>query len=143
MSFLDQLERKLGRYAIPDLSLYLVIGQVAALLLNLFGVLDLRLLVLQADLVRQGEWWRLFACWFMPPSPGLFGYAFTAFSWYMFYLMGNALEHHWGVFRYNLFLLLGWALTVAVSFLTPGSAATNLFVGGSVFLAFEIGRAHV
>jgi len=27
-------------------------------------------------------------------------------------------------------------LTVAVAFLTPGSYTTNLFLGGSVFLAF-------
>jgi hypothetical protein len=61
---------------------------------------------------------------------------FLAFVWYLFYLMGSALEGYWGVFRFNLFLLLGWGLTVAVAFLTPGSYTTNLFLGGSVFLAF-------
>ncbi|HEX2861497.1 MAG TPA: hypothetical protein VHN79_07645, partial [Lacunisphaera sp.] len=54
----------------------------------------------------------------------------------MFYMMGSALESHWGVFRYNLFLFVGWALTVAVAFLFPANYATNLFLAGSVFLAF-------
>ena len=54
----------------------------------------------------------------------------------MFYLMGNALEGHWGAFRYNLFLLIGYLVTVAVTFLFPFPAATNIFIGGSVFLAF-------
>ena len=54
----------------------------------------------------------------------------------MFYMMGSALEQHWGVFRYNFFLFVGWLLTVLVAFLFPGSYATNLFLAGSVFLAF-------
>ena len=136
MTLLDKLERYLGRFAIPNLSLYLVVGQVFVLLMNLMGRIDLRLCVLQPDLVLDGQWWRLITFWFMPPPPGLFGYVFVAFAWYMFYLMGNALEHYWGEFRYNLFLLLGYALTVAFAFITPGSQVTNLFIAGSVFLAF-------
>ena len=50
--------------------------------------------------------------------------------------MGNSLEGHWGAFRYNIFLLVGYVVTVAVSFLFPFQAATNIFIAGSVFLAF-------
>jgi hypothetical protein len=50
--------------------------------------------------------------------------------------MGTALEGHWGAFRYNVFLLVGYLVTVAVSCITPFYPATNLFIGGSVFLAF-------
>ena len=50
--------------------------------------------------------------------------------------MGSALEGHWGAFRYNLFLLVGYVITVAVSFIMPLYPATNVFIGGSVFLAF-------
>jgi hypothetical protein len=46
MSLLDRLERSLGRYAIPNLALYLVIGQVFVLLAFLLGQLDLRALEL-------------------------------------------------------------------------------------------------
>ncbi len=136
MSFLDKLERVFGRFAIPNLSLYLVIGQVFVLLMALLGRIDLNLCVLVPDLVKEGQWWRLITFWFMPPPPGLFGYIFIAFAWYMFYLMGSALEHYWGEFRYNLFLILGYMLTVAVAFITPESSVTNLYIAGSVFLAF-------
>jgi hypothetical protein len=50
--------------------------------------------------------------------------------------MGGALEQHWGAFRYNLFLLLGWVFTVAAAFVTPGVYATNGYLAATVFLAF-------
>ena len=82
---------------------------------------------------RAGQVWRLFTFLLLPPSSSP---VFIAFAWYLFWLMGTALEHYWGVFRYNLFILVGWALTVGVAFAFPGSYATNLFLAGSVFLAF-------
>ncbi len=133
---LDQLERRFGRLAIPNLSLWIVVGQVFVLLAALMGRLDLRDFVFVAAAARAGEWWRLITFIFFPPPPGMFGYLFVAFSWYMFYLMGNALEHYWGEFRYNLFLFIGYALTIGAAFLAPFSATTNLFIAGSVFLAF-------
>ncbi len=136
MSLLDKLERLLGRAAIPHLSLLIVIGQVFVLLSALLGLLDLSYFILVPALARQGEWWRLVTMIFMPPSPGMFGYVFVAFAWYMFYLMGSALEGFWGEFRFNLFLFTGYALTIAVAFLTPYAPTTNLFIAGSVFLAF-------
>lgn len=137
MSFLDRLERIFGRFAIPNISIYIVIGQVFVLLTYLMGVVDLNWFLLVPEEVRQGQWWRLFAFALRPPAPGLFGgYVLTAFSLYLFYLMGSALEEYWGVFRYNLFLFIGYVLTVGVAFLTPGAAATNAFIAGSVFLAF-------
>src|SRR5512144_1696364 len=50
--------------------------------------------------------------------------------------MGNDHDGHWRAFRSDLFLLIGYLVTVAVAFLFPYSAATNIFIGGSVFLAF-------
>ena len=41
MSFLDQLERALGRYAIRNLGLYLVIAQVFVFLTAMFGLVRL------------------------------------------------------------------------------------------------------
>jgi hypothetical protein len=46
------------------------------------------------------------------------------------------LENHWGTFRYNIFLLIGYAATIGVSFITPDFPLTNEFMSGSVFLAF-------
>jgi hypothetical protein len=99
----------------------------------LLGFFDLGRIALLPVAVRAGEAWRLFTFLLVPPASSP---VFIAFAWYMFYLMGSALEHFWGDFRYNLFLLLGWALTVAAALPYPLTYATNEFLAGSVFLAF-------
>jgi len=133
MRLLDTLEKKFRRFAIPNITLYLIIGQVIFYLFNMSGKFILMRVVLVPELVLDGEWWRLITFLLIPP---LTNPIFAFFAWYMFYLMGGALEGHWGTFRYNLFLLVGYIVTVAVSFLFPLDAATNVFIGGSVFLAF-------
>jgi hypothetical protein len=133
MGFLNRLERTFGRFAIPNISLYLVMGQVLFWAVSYLGFFNLERIALIPLAVLQGEAWRLFTFLLLPPNAHP---VFIAFAWYMFYMMGSALEQHWGVFRYNFFLFVGWLLTVAVAFLFPGSYATNLFLAGSVFLAF-------
>lgn len=137
MSLLDRLERIFGRFAVPNLSLYLVIGQVFVLLTRMLNLIDGDLLVYAPVALMHGEWWRPFTFLFLTPLPsGAFGYVFAVFGWYLFYLMGNALESYWGVFRFNVYLLMSTFLTVALAFLAPQYAVTNLYILGSVFLAF-------
>ena len=133
MGLLDKLERKYKRYAIPNVTTGIIIGQAFLYLFAYSGQMDLSRAYLVPRLVIAGEWWRLFTFPFIPPSASLF---FIFFALYAFYLMGGALESHWGAFRYNVFLLTGYFATVAVSFLTPYQPASNVFIGGSVFLAF-------
>jgi hypothetical protein len=133
MGLLDSLERKLRRYAIPNVTLYLILGQVLFFVFEISGRFILDRVVLIPDLVLAGEWWRLITFLFIPP---LTNPIFAFFAWYLFYLMGSALEGYWGAFRYNVFLLVGYLVTVAVSFIMPFYPATNIFIGGSVFLAF-------
>jgi hypothetical protein len=133
MSFIDKLERKFRRYEIHNVTLYLILGQVLFFVFYLSGRFMMQRVVLIPELVLGGEWWRLITFLFIPPITNPI---FAFFAWYMFYLMGTALEGHWGAFRYNLFLLIGYLVTVAATFLFPYAAATNIFVAGSVFLAF-------
>ena len=139
MGFFNRFERALGRFAIPGLALYLIGGQVMFLGFALLGRFDLERILLVPALILQGEFWRLFTFAFVPPVSGqltMVGAVFLAVSWYFFHMISQALENHWGVFRFNLFFLLGWALTVAVSFLTPYQATGYSFFAVSVFLAF-------
>ncbi len=133
MAFLNRLERLFGRLAIPNISLYLVLSQVVFWSVSYLGFFDLERIALLPVAVRHGEVWRLFTFLLLPPISSA---VFIAFAWYMFWLMGSALENYWGVFRYNLFIFVGWVLTVGVAFLFPVSYATNIFLAGSVFLAF-------
>ncbi len=138
MSFLDKLERTFGRFAIPGLSLYLIIGQVFVVLSTMAGLLNPGYLGFLPRLALMGEWWRVVTFLFQPigVGPGLLGIVSLVFGWWIFYFMGGALEGYWGAFRYNLFLLTGYALTVGLAFLFPDSPVTYAYLAGSVFLAF-------
>lgn len=133
MRVIDYLERKLGRFAVSNLTIYLIAGQSFFYVMFLTGRLDRSTTYYSAELVMQGEWWRILSVPFGPPSQGLI---FTLFAWYLFYVMGSALEAHWGTFRYNAYLLLGCLVTIAASFLVPGFPIGNAYLAGSVFLAF-------
>jgi hypothetical protein len=133
MRFIDRLEKKLGRYAPVNLTVYLIAGQSLFYVLFMMGKVDPSQLWLSAGSLLQGEWWRLLLFPLYPPNCGLLC---ALFGWYLFYLMGSALEEHWGAFRYDLFLLTGFLLTVSVSFLVPAYPMSTAFLGGSVFLAF-------
>jgi hypothetical protein len=133
MNLLDKLDRKFRRYGIPNITLYLVIGQALVFVAAMAGRFDMGRIVLIPLRVLEGEWWRLITFLFVPPIRNVI---FAFFAWYLFYLMGTALENHWGAFRYNVFLLTGWLVTAAASFIAPYYPSTNLFLGGSVFLAF-------
>jgi hypothetical protein len=136
---LDKLERRFGRLAVPNITLYIIIGQVFVALAALLGLLDLRQFLLVPILVTHGEPWRLITFVLFPPPvnfSSMLSIALLPFAWWIFYLMGNALEHEWGVFRYNLFLLVGCAFTIGAAWINPLSPVTNAFMAGSVFLAF-------
>jgi hypothetical protein len=139
MSWLHRFERRLEPFALTNVSLYIVIAQVFLLFAGMFQLLDVHgVCTLVPVLVTEGgDWWRIFTFAFIPPFPGsAFGAVFVAFGLYCFYLFGTALENRWGVVRFNLFLLTGYALTVGLAFVTPMEAANNVFLAGSVFLAF-------
>ena len=131
-SWLNKLERRLEPFAISNITLYIVIAQTFVLLTVLMGAIDPNRLILVPAWVQGGEIWRLLTFVAIPPGFGIL----AAFGLYLFYLYGNALEQYFGVVRYNLFLLVGYVLTVAFAFVSPGSMATNLYLGGAVFLAF-------
>jgi ribosomal protein L37AE/L43A len=139
---LDRLERIFGRLAVPNLALYIVIGQVFVLLsARVLHLFDPMLLVYAPVAVQVGHWWRPFtflfvvdpSSWFGSPLPG---YILLIFGWQLFYLMGGALEQYWGTFRFNVYLLLSWFLTVLLAFLTPHVLVENTYILLSVFLAF-------
>jgi len=133
MNLLNRLERHLGPYAVANLTLFLIACQVVVYLAAQAKPELVEHIALIPEKVLAGEVWRLVSFLAMPPFTNVF---FAFFFWYLFYLMGTALEHFWGTFRYNVFLVLGYVATVAVSFAVPDQPASNAFMQGSVFLAF-------
>ncbi len=137
MRLLDWLEDRLGRFAVPHLTLVFIAAQALAFAGTMQPNADrqgiLGSLALVPAKVMQGEVWRVVTFLAVPPDTSAI---FIFFAWYLFYLMGTALEQHWGTFRFNLFLLSGWAATVAASFLRPDEATHAEFLAGSIFLAY-------
>ena len=133
MKLLDNLQRRFGRYAVPHVTEGLIACQVLVYFLAMNRPEFVADIMLIPSKVLAGEVWRLatFVCQPPPISP-----IWAFFFWYVFYLMGTALEATWGAFRYNVYLLVGAVATAAVAFLTPDAAAPILFLQASVFLAF-------
>src|SRR4051812_31269385 len=145
MSILSRLNAKFGRYALPNLTVVLIVGQVLMFLtqqLNpgMQGFQMLERIRMYPDRVLAGEYWRVITFLFVPPTTNLI---FAVFFWYMFYLMGTTLEVTWGAFRYNVYLLIGYVASIACAFGTyfafggqAGLPASSGFLFGTVFLAF-------
>lgn len=134
MNLISKLERRFGSWAIPNLTLYLIAIQALGVVLLMGGYVDpLDLLLHGSSVVDRGQWWRLLSFMMLPKtlSP-----IWLFFAFYVFYLMGSALEQQWGAFRYNLFLLCGYLLTVAMAVIDPGAIISNTYFLGGVFLAF-------
>lgn len=134
MSWLDKLEKRFRPFALPGVTVYLIVGQTIVYAAALSNEAVRANVALIPDRVLDGELWRLVTFLFYTPDTNAI---FAFFGWYLFYLMGDALENQWGVARYNIFLLIAYVATLAAAFLGhPEAASTNLYIGGSVFLAF-------
>jgi hypothetical protein len=152
MSLVSRLERRFGRFAIPNLTIVLIAGQAALYLASLLpqGV-DLSRVALNPALVMEGQVWRLVTFLFTPPAIDLI---FVIFYFLLFNLFGTTLENQWGTFRFNLFIFIGWLANVVAAFAgaavvgelrNVGDArllelasitASNTFLYSSIFLAF-------
>lgn len=133
MKWLNRLEYKYGRRAIPHL-MYMLSGvMLAVYLLDLFlpGAPVQSLLALDMGLVAQGQIWRLITFIFLPPSSSPL---WILFNLYFYCLLGNALESEWGSFRFNVFYLCGIIGTILAAVIT--GYGTNHFLNLSLFLAF-------
>ena len=113
MNWLDKLERKLGRFAIPNLTVYLLIGYVIG-----FGVVYLMpemvgYLTLEPALILRGQVWRLISWVLIPPTTNLISLVFLVL---LYYSLGTALERTWGSFRYNVYIFSGLLFTVLAVF---------------------------
>lgn len=130
---LSKLEKRFGRYALPNLPLFLVGGQAAAFLLSYARPEFTNELLLIPNRVMAGEVWRLVTWIFIPQTDSLL---FVIFELWLLLIFGRALEAHWGTFRFNVFLSIGIVLSIGSAFLVPSMPATNAFLMTSIFLAF-------
>ena len=100
MNWLDKLERRYGRLAIPNLMQYICLTMVAIYVFDLLhGAYFLRsYAALIPFQVLRGQIWRLVTFIFLPPSSSP---VFIFFAVYFYFFNGRDLEYHWGSFRFN------------------------------------------
>ncbi len=147
--FVKNMEKKFGRYAIPDLINYFIVCYVASTIISLFMPgLYYGFLALDFEKIMHGQVWRLFTFILAPEtlSSGFFGTGINIFFFvikiHIYYLFGHSLENMWGAFRFNLYFIGGIILTILaelILFVTTGQSA---YYGGmnylyqSMFFAF-------
>ena len=133
MNWLTKLERRFGRYTIPNLISILVGGQIVVYAVELFVN---RYITYYLSLTRSalfdGELWRLVTFLFVPSGSGsILNFALSA---YFLWFIGSALEGAWGSFRFDLYVLAGAAGAVLACLLT--GAGGNYYLILSLTLAF-------
>ena len=147
MGFLDKLEKRFGNWAISNIILGLIIGQIAVYAMMLLGYASIESLILNPLLVIEGQqYWRLVTFVICPPflATGAFDALFLGLFWYIFWMMSQNLESVWGAFRFNLYLYCGIFCTLIGAFLGYLiSPETHIFISPrflytSVFFAFAV-----
>lgn len=141
MNLLDKLERKFGRYAIHDLSKYLIFLYIIGAILSLFskGMIYDQVLALNPYMILQGEAWRLFTFLIATPTDNVI---FLILVLLCYYNICAELEYQWGDFRFNLYILVGALGTILSSFIlyfiyrSPYISMDTFYLNLSLFLAY-------
>lgn len=152
--FLIHLERKFGRYAIHNLSLYIVAGYAIGYVMQSFAPQIVLWLNLNPYAILHGQIWRLVTWMLIPPSG--YNIIFLVIMLYFYYSLGTTLEQTWGAFRYNVYIISGMLFTAvgaivlylvqsgmdanplnaAAYGLTISMMISTYYVNMSIFLAF-------
>lgn len=132
--FFNKLERKFGRFAIPDLIRYMVVIYCLGAALGFAGELGIidsnfyyNYFALNMDAVFHGQVWRLFTYLLEPYGFGtggsfVFNLLFFFIKVNLFFMFGRSLEQAWGTFRFNLYIFTGFILNIIaalVMYLSP------------------------
>ena len=136
MNWISRLERKYGRFCIPNLISIIVGGQILVYAIELFVNQFISVyLGLSRSLLLMGQVWRLITFVFIPFSGG--GPLSVILGIYFTWFIGTALEREWGDFRYTVYLLSG-VLGTVLGCLLIGVTASTYCLSLSLLLAFAM-----
>ena len=139
MNWMNKLERKFGKYAIPNLMYYIIILYVVGFFLSIIKPdFYYQYLSLDAQAILQGQVWRLVTFIIQPPSASIW---FMIIALYLYYMIGMELERAWGSFRFNLYFFMGVIFHIVAAMLAYFIFKTSLPIGTgylnlSLFFAF-------
>ncbi len=130
-NFMNEMERKFGKYAVPNLTFYIIGLFITGYLLQLMSLTGLNLtqyLTLDPYRILHGaQIWRLFSWVLIPPARLSI---FTIITLFFYFFIGTTMERTIGTFRYNVFIFGGFLLMILAAFATYG--VYFLVLGGNV-----------
>ena len=136
MKFIDKLERKFGRFGIPNLTIYMIVCYVIGYALMIVNPGILNWLSLEPAYILRGQVWRLVTWVLYPPSTsGVLWFAIAVLFFY--YPIGTSLERTIGTFKYTLYILSGVIFTILGAFILYFLLGVNVLVG-NVFSTYYI-----
>lgn len=133
MNWLDRLERRYRRFAIPNLLNIVLIGQIVAWVIIMFVNYNLiEALMLTRSGLFHGQIWRLVSFVFMP-SLNTRPFWFLL-ELYFYWWVGNSLTRAWGDFRFTVYWLAGMLGAILSCLITGFGGSSGLFL--SLFFAY-------
>jgi membrane associated rhomboid family serine protease len=129
---LARLERVFGKFAIPNLMLYVAVGTGILWLLSSSRPEALDRLTLDLYAVRRGEVWRLVTFVLVPLDTSPVG---ILMDLYFMWWVGSSLEQHWGAFKLNAYYFVGMLGAIGAAAVT-GHASNFWLNNASMMLAF-------
>ena len=147
-NFSRKMERIFEKYAIRNITLYLIICYAFGYIIELINPQFIYYMTLEPSKILHGQIWRLLTWLVIPPDmSNLF---FVLIMLYFYYSIGRSLEAVWGTYRLNVYLLSGMLYTILGSFVlyfillalgypsgtTFGLAFSTTYVNMSIFLAY-------
>ena len=142
MDFLDKLEKKMGRFAIPRLMLYITVAYAVGYILYWAGAnAVLEALALNAEKILHGQVWRIVTFVVQPPTNAM--PLFLIITLYFYYMIGSILEKQWGAFKFNVYFFSGMILHVIAAIVIFLIFGVNMmmsvyYLNMSLFMAYAI-----
>lgn len=104
------------RFGVPNLILYIIIGNIAVFFISMMDTTHLftSALAFSAAGLMKGEVWRLVTFVFVPETGGLI---FLAISLYFYYFIGTSLEREWGPAKFTVYYLSGMLFQIVFGLL--------------------------
>ena len=139
MNFWDKMEKKFGRYAIPNLSLYLILCFGCGYLIYAINPAMLNYLTLDPYKILHGQIWRIVSFILVPYTTSPVNFLIFAF---LYYSISQTLERVWGSFRMDMYIITGLLGTIVAAFLVyfvfgveMGMQVSISYLSNSLFLA--------
>ncbi len=150
MNFMNKLERKFSKYAVSNLTMYLIFGYAVGYMLGRVSPQMLSYLTFNPYEIMHGQVWRLVTWVLIPPS--MDNIIFYLIMMLFYYQLGQSLERTWGIFRFNVYIFGGILFTTIGAFLLygifyavygvpvmgMGAFFSTNYINMTIFLAFAV-----